>query len=233
MTRTKAPRVEHFRNWRGAVQQSRGHSLAELLVACALFGLIVSVAFGALELASRARTGAETRLDPRKANRALLDSLSATLRRANFVYIGSPVSGSSVSFGGRNYDDLAALEVTGQSLIAAVPESDDPRSGRYSIVGVYSRDRQPVDPANPTARQVVIYTVPGVQPPSPGLPASIDLSALPRGGTRIFDTYASPEFQVLSANRDRIAMSVTFLRDMARGPQVSETYSTEVFLRNQ
>lgn len=223
MTRTR-PGFER------AFQQIRGHSLAELLVACALFGLIVSVAFGALELANRARTGAETRLDPRKANRALLDSLSASLRRANFVYLGSP--GSRVSFGGRNYDDLVSLESAGQSLIAAIPESDDPRFGRYSVMGVYSRARQPADPANPAAQQVVIYTVPRVQPPSPGLPASIDLSTLPPGGTRIFDTYASPEFRVLSPNRDRIAMNITFLRDMPRGPRISETYSTEVFLRN-
>ncbi|GMU57948.1 MAG: hypothetical protein AMXMBFR33_70940 [Candidatus Xenobia bacterium] len=211
------------------MRRPAGHSLAELLVACALFSLIVSVAFGALELASRGRAGAESRLDPRKANRALLDRLSTTLRKASFVFTDSPLS-----FGGHNYNDLPALETPGRSLVAVVPESDDPRIGLFSVVGVYTRPRQPVDPANPYALQVVIHTVNGVLPTSAGLPASIDFSALPPGGMRVFDTYLDAlEFNVLSAHRDRISMRVTFERDMPRGPRARETYSTEVFLRNQ
>ncbi|MCE7870112.1 hypothetical protein DYH09_07005 [bacterium CPR1] len=198
-----------------------------MLVAGALFSLIVSVAFGALDMASRARTRAEGRLDPRKANRALLDCLSATLRRGNFVY-----TGSTIAFGPRTYDDLPDLERWGDSLIVAIPE-DDPRTSAYTLVGVYSRPRQRVDRRNPAASEVVLHTVKGIHPATPGLPVTIDFSALPAGGTRVFDTYSVPQFIVLSSARDRVGMKVSFLREVPPGPQVSETYSTEVFLRNQ
>ncbi len=210
------------------MRRAQGHSLVELLVACALFSLIVSIAFGALELASRARAGAESRLDPRKANRALLDRLSTTLRRASYI------CADPVTFGGHDYSDIPRLETPGRSLVAIVPEDDDPRFGLYSVVGVYARPRQPVDPANPHVLQVVIHTVNGVQPTSAGLPASIDFAALPPGGMRVFDTYLDAlEFNVLSPHRDRVSMSVVFERDMPRGPRARESYSTEVFLRNQ
>ncbi|MEW6279001.1 MAG: hypothetical protein AB1758_10285 [Candidatus Eremiobacterota bacterium] len=210
------------------MRRDRGHTLIEILVACSFFLLVLGVITSSSSLIRQAYVTQQARIDARQSVRNMVARISGDLRRAEHLYLGF-----QGNVQGHAYDVPAAGQ-TGADLLLAIPENADTGSVTYTVVGLYTEPRQPVDPRNPSALQVVVYECPGVTPPVPDVPGSIVLTALGGGTFKRFDCFVPPgNFRVTTAASGRAAtLDVWFQRIPPFGPAQLEHYVTGAKLRN-
>ena len=219
-------------SYRRGIEGSRGHTLIEILVSAAIFIAVLSIAYTGFAVINRCFHHQSANIEIRQNARVALSNMSQYLRMAEYVYTGQTVTIEGITYA------IPNAGASGQAIVFASPESGTAGSITYTITG-YSLYLDPKrasrDPANPNARQLIMYEKRGVVPPVADTPASIVLSNLTKGSKRTIADYVKPggaAFTLCSPCKSmKIKLSME-KRNQTNMPLQEESLSTQVTLRN-
>lgn len=213
-----------------SVKCGKGHTLIEIIVAMTIFLCVLSVVYSGFYMVRRNFHHQSANVEIRQRARVSIDNISQYLRMGAYVYDNRTVTIQGVTY------TVPASGSTGYSILFAVPESGTSGAITYTIIGYYLRTRPVPDPANPNARQLMMYQKTNVTPPIADTPSSIVLSGLTNGSFRMLgDYYVRSEglnFTLSNPTKTiKIHLEVE-KRDLSNMPLVEEELFTQVTLRN-
>lgn len=207
----------------------RGFSIVEVMVAAGLFLILMTLAWGGFSVLNRGGEGLRASSEPRQQLRVLLANLQNDLRMASYIY-----PADTYTILGQNLTTPATGGIA-RALVFAVPENSLPPL-TFKVCTVFARPRQPADANNPSAHEVVYYTVEGVDPPTSDFPSEIDPNLLPPSGSqRVFDAYLDGPNALqltLSDDGNAVIFHVDFKRTPPRGEVQQDQLETAITMRN-
>ena len=226
-----------MRTGRCHTHSRRGLSIAEILVASTLFGVVMLIGLGALQMVHRTNQQLKGRSEPRQQLRALLAHLKSEVRAATFVFHPNTNvdfgQGMSHNFGDGPPEDGTLPPAT--DLLFAITEVPDlPPS--FIVEGLYLTPETQRERSFPSAHQVVLGRIPNAVGTTPGSPADIPLASLSTANSevKIFRT-ASPADGLkvrLGESLDSLIFEFV-LGHRTEGSNIHfETYQTEFTMRN-
>jgi type II secretory pathway pseudopilin PulG len=207
-----------------------GHTIIEIIVAMAIFLSVLTVVYAGFFMVRRNFHHQSANVEIRQRARVSIDNISQYLRMGAYVFENRTVTIQGVTY------TVPAAGATGHSLVFAIPENGSAGAITYTVMGYYLKTRPVPDPANPNARQLMMYQKTNVTPPIADTPSSIDLAGLTGGSFRMIgDYYVRPEGLsfTLSSPTNTISIHLEVeKRDLSNMPLVEEELYTQVTLRN-
>lgn len=175
-----------MRTHRQERKRQKGVSIAEILVASMLFGLVMLVGLGALQMVHRTNQQLKGRSEARQQLRTLLAHLKSEVRAATFVFHPN----QSVDFGhgvshafSNGPPEDTTLPASPDLLFAVTEVPSLPPS--FVVEGLYLTPETHSSPSFVNAHQIVLGRVPNAQGATPGSPADIVLSGLATAGSDV------------------------------------------------
>lgn len=209
------------------MKKNRGMTIAEVLIAASLAGLLLLVIVGAMSVLSRSQAGLLARTEPRQQLRAFMYQLQSDLRTASFLYPEGvyTIHGETVNIPGPG--------VPGNAVLFAVPENATPPL-TYRVCCAFTRPRSTPDARNPNAREAVYFISEGVPAPLTDLPSEIDPNLLTATNAKVYDAYLDPVGITcnLTGSGFGVNISYNFKRTPDKGDTVEQSLATTVVLRN-
>lgn len=202
-------------------------TIAEVLIAASLAGLLLLVIVSAMTVLSRSQAGLLARTEPRQQLRAFMYLLQSDLRQAAFLYPGGTytIHGQTVTIPGPG--------TPGDAVLFAIPEkADSPVT--YRVCCAFTRPRAEPDVRNPLAREAVYFVSEGVAAPLTDLPSEIDPNLLVATNAKVFDAYLDPSGLTCSLTPSEFGINVayTFKQTPDKGDTVKQSLATTVVMRN-
>jgi type II secretory pathway pseudopilin PulG len=223
----------------------KGYTLIEVIVSAGVFLLALSVANFSFLSAKKSFHHQNASISLRQSARVSLNNMSTYLRYGQYIY-----TNRTVTIQGATFVIPPTGTTGGNAIVFAAPENGRVGNMRYTIRGYYLRDRVPKDPANPTARQIMMYEKTDVDPPGSTNddPSTINLSSLSGGTFRLLADYVKPTqacatdsqipfdtnlkiFRILDTRTVSISHRMQ-KREMTNMPMETEELHTRVSLRN-
>ncbi len=205
----------------------RGMTIAEVLIAASLAGLLLLVIVSAMSVLSRSQAGLLARTEPRQQLRAFVYKLQSELRMAAFIYPEGvyTIAGQAVTVPGPSNP--------GNAVIFAIPENATPPI-TYRVCCAFTRPRSTPDARNPTAREAVYFVAEGVPAPISDLPSEIDPNILTATNMKTYDAYLDPSGLrcTLTPSGFGVNLAYTFKQIPDKGDTVEQSLATTVVMRN-
>lgn len=209
------------------MRRTRGMTIAELMVAMMLAGLLMLVIVSAMSVLSRSQAGLLARTEPRQQLRAFVYQLQSELRTASFLYPEGVynIHGATVNIPGPGNP--------GDAVLFAVPENATPPI-TYRVCCAFTRPRSKPDPRNPNAREAVYFISEGVAAPLSNLPSEIDPNVLSATNAKVYDAYLDTTgmTSALTSTGFGVQLGFKFKRIPDKGDTVEQSLTTTVVLRN-
>ena len=219
--------------------KQRGHTLLEILVVCGLVGLLMTTVMACYWMFNRSSRSQLSRIEARQQLRTSMAVLRAQLQSSRYIY-----AGYNGFFASRHYavPNLSTGNTAAPGdLIFAMPQNEVATSMLWKICGMSVIPRNPPDPNNPTAMDLVVQVVENVGPAKFDDPSELtsSLASLGPASSRRFDAYIDANSYGIIVHPSPLSVFMKFsfkLRTTditGSAPTESERYETEVFLRNQ
>jgi Tfp pilus assembly protein PilW len=205
-----------------------GHTLIELLVAAAVSLLALSAIYLSFSSDRRTFFRQMDALRARQDARTAMNGISQFLRAGTCIY-----ANQAKTVEGQTYH-VPAIGASGDDLLFACPEYGS-GAPRYTVRGYFLRNRVPPDPDNRDARQLMMYQKTGVAPVTQGDPATIDMTALSGGSTRLVADYLCAGDPVFTIGADGKSVSIVIETSKKTPHELQaqgEKLKTAVKLRN-
>jgi len=190
----------------------KGFTLHEMLIVIFLITIVSLVTFQIFFNLGRYYQILDTQTDLMRQKRAILSSMGMDVKNATYLY-----PGTSVTIDGVPYSVPAIDGSSGTELLMAVPEYDRTTGtiSSYTIVGYYLVQNTQ-DQDNKNTFNLVRKAYSGAVPSKQGDPATINLSGLKGGTTRVCARYIVKSAYALYIGNSGTSISATAAFTSAR-----------------